>query len=213
MMKKKWFISCIAGALLLGAVGGGVLANNQVKIVVNGQDVVSDVAPFMRDNRVMVPISVVSRALGASVGWDQKTQTVSINVKGTQIINVWPEELDIYSEQWAKLRNHLSVFMAGYDQQDDQFLDLVVTDEFKQLKHNYIPIGGIFPGILNYDVIDAKRNGDGYTLRVQVIRKDFEIREEAWDVEFDEQSKISAVNKVSLKLLNSYHVFPGLSYR
>ena len=48
----------------------------------NGQDQISDVAPYISsDGRTMVPIRFISEALGATVNWDDTTQTDTI-VKG-----------------------------------------------------------------------------------------------------------------------------------
>ncbi|NLW24807.1 MAG: copper amine oxidase N-terminal domain-containing protein [Clostridia bacterium] len=46
--------------------------------VVDGQPKVSDLAPFIQDNRTFVPVRVVGEALGAEVEWDEATQTVTI---------------------------------------------------------------------------------------------------------------------------------------
>lgn len=46
--------------------------------VVDGQPKVSDLAPFIQDNRTFVPVRVVAEALGAEVEWDEATQTVTI---------------------------------------------------------------------------------------------------------------------------------------
>ncbi|MCL2225431.1 MAG: copper amine oxidase N-terminal domain-containing protein [Defluviitaleaceae bacterium] len=45
---------------------------------VNGVQHTADEAPFIADGRTMVPIRLVSEALGAEVGWDGDTRTVTI---------------------------------------------------------------------------------------------------------------------------------------
>ncbi len=37
-----------------------------------------DVAPFIQDGRTLVPVRAISEALGAEVGWDNDTRTVTI---------------------------------------------------------------------------------------------------------------------------------------
>ena len=37
-----------------------------------------DVAPFIQDSRTLVPVRAISEALGAEVGWDNDTRTVTI---------------------------------------------------------------------------------------------------------------------------------------
>ncbi|HXK51746.1 MAG TPA: copper amine oxidase N-terminal domain-containing protein [Caldisericia bacterium] len=49
-----------------------------VNVHVNGQLYVLDVPPVILEGRTMVPIRFVSEALGGSVSWDPKTQTVTI---------------------------------------------------------------------------------------------------------------------------------------
>ncbi|HYF92985.1 MAG TPA: stalk domain-containing protein [Symbiobacteriaceae bacterium] len=46
---------------------------------VNGQEVTLDVAPFVDENsRTLVPVRFVSEQMGAAVGWDGPTQTVTV---------------------------------------------------------------------------------------------------------------------------------------
>jgi hypothetical protein len=54
-------------------------ANNQVKIVVNGQEIDSDVAPQIIKDRTMVPVRWVAEALGADVRWEPQSKTVYID--------------------------------------------------------------------------------------------------------------------------------------
>ncbi|WP_161601573.1 copper amine oxidase N-terminal domain-containing protein [Paenibacillus luteus] len=73
------------------------------KIVVNGKTVAADVAPRMINNRVMVPISFVSKALGADVTWDQKTQTVGVKSYGIAPVDIWKVEEGKPSEFQVKV--------------------------------------------------------------------------------------------------------------
>ena len=40
-----------------------------------------DVAPFIKDGRTLVPVRAISEALGAEVGWDNDTRTVTVKSK------------------------------------------------------------------------------------------------------------------------------------
>jgi len=52
----------------------------------NGQNQMSDVAPYISsDGRTMVPIRIISEALGATVNWDDSTQTDTIEKDGTKL--------------------------------------------------------------------------------------------------------------------------------
>ena len=56
------------GTILITTVlGTTVFASQNVKILVNGKQIISDVSPQIVNGRVMVPISFVARALGANV--------------------------------------------------------------------------------------------------------------------------------------------------
>ena len=47
---------------------------------INGVDITTDVAPEIRDGRTMLPIRALGTALGASLQWDEVSQTVTISI-------------------------------------------------------------------------------------------------------------------------------------
>lgn len=50
--------------------------DDEIKILVNGEKIKSDVAPVIVDDRTLVPVRVIFEALGAEVEWDDETKTV-----------------------------------------------------------------------------------------------------------------------------------------
>lgn len=54
---------------------------------VDGEWVASDVAPYIQDNRIMVPVAHAARALGAEVAWDGDHQTVTVT-KGESVVRM-----------------------------------------------------------------------------------------------------------------------------
>ncbi|MCL6557655.1 MAG: hypothetical protein K6U74_02410 [Firmicutes bacterium] len=68
------FLFVFFGLLMLPA-----FSNQPVKIFVNGTQVYSDVAPFILDGRVMVPLRFVSEALGCDVSWDSNGWAVYVD--------------------------------------------------------------------------------------------------------------------------------------
>jgi len=52
-----------------------------------GVPVLNDVAPFMADNRTMVPLRLIAEALGASVYWDAANRSVDISL-GTESLTL-----------------------------------------------------------------------------------------------------------------------------
>ncbi|MGI5839455.1 MAG: N-acetylmuramoyl-L-alanine amidase [bacterium] len=57
-----------------------------IKLVLNGNPVVTDVAPVLQSGRTLVPIRVIMENLGAQVDWSDKTETVTIVGAGKTII-------------------------------------------------------------------------------------------------------------------------------
>jgi len=53
----------------------------------NGINQVSDAAPFIVDDRTMIPLRLIAEAMGANVNWDGSTQTATIT-QGTTIITL-----------------------------------------------------------------------------------------------------------------------------
>ncbi|MBE7015862.1 MAG: hypothetical protein E7417_03455 [Ruminococcaceae bacterium] len=50
--------------------------NDEIKILVNGEKVTSDVPPVIIEDRTLVPVRAIFEALGAEVEWDDATKTV-----------------------------------------------------------------------------------------------------------------------------------------
>ncbi len=72
--------------LVLAVLLGGAPAQAaDIKLVINGQPVQSDVPPIIVDSRTLVPVRVVSENLGALVSYDHETRTVSVDMGGTSI--------------------------------------------------------------------------------------------------------------------------------
>ncbi len=76
-MKKSimFFLSFLLIFQLIPSIGH---AEESIKIIYNGQTVESDVPPKIVNNRVLVPVRVISEALGYTVLWDSQIQSVTI---------------------------------------------------------------------------------------------------------------------------------------
>lgn len=74
---KKWI--CALAAISMLTLGSTAYAADSVKIMVEDKPIKTDAAPILNKGRVLVPIRVVSEALGASVAWDQNTKTATIS--------------------------------------------------------------------------------------------------------------------------------------
>lgn len=56
-----------------------------IKLVVNGSEVKTDVPPVIIEGRTLVPLRAMLEAVGASINWDEATQTVTAQKDATTI--------------------------------------------------------------------------------------------------------------------------------
>lgn len=74
-MKKKF----ILGASILAlAIPTFVFANSDIRLWVKGEIIKSDVAPYISEDRTMVPLRVISENLGKKVTWNNNDKKVNI---------------------------------------------------------------------------------------------------------------------------------------
>lgn len=79
-MNKKIFAFAMAAALSVSAAGA-------TSLVVDGTNVQTDVPPVIVDGRTLVPVRALFESLGATVGWEESTQTATAT-KGSTIISM-----------------------------------------------------------------------------------------------------------------------------
>jgi hypothetical protein len=79
-------------------------AEAPIRLVVNGHALVMDVEPIRVNGRIMVPARFVAEALGATVGWDQDTQSVVITSKETAKASSTAAADTFDLAQWISLR-------------------------------------------------------------------------------------------------------------
>ena len=60
-----------------------VLQINNRNVLINNNTLSNDVAPVIVDNRTMVPIRVITEALGGRADWNAETQTVTLTIDGS----------------------------------------------------------------------------------------------------------------------------------
>lgn len=74
--------------LMLSMTAGSVVfADNNITVKLNGQILRFDVPPQLINGRTMVPMRAIFESLGATVNWDQTTQTV-VSVKNSTAIKL-----------------------------------------------------------------------------------------------------------------------------
>lgn len=89
-MYKKWFKTWMICVVMLSSIFAQTTISataQDIRLALDGQTLDSDVAPYITSNNVtMVPLRVISNGLGASVDWQQATETVIITGNGTQLM-------------------------------------------------------------------------------------------------------------------------------
>jgi hypothetical protein len=55
-----------------------VLQIGNEKAFINDEEVVLEAAPYIKNGRTMVPIRFIAESLGAEVGWDDATKSITI---------------------------------------------------------------------------------------------------------------------------------------
>lgn len=96
-MNKKQKISSalILSLCLINGVSAAESAKD-IKIEINGKSVTSDVAPFINNDRTLVPIRVISENLGYSVNWDNQTRKVTVKNNDKSIeLTIGKKEVNI----------------------------------------------------------------------------------------------------------------------
>lgn len=102
-MKKKFFWGL---SLLVISIPSLVLANSDIRLWVKGKIVNSDVAPYISEDRTMVPVRVISENLGKVVTWNNDDKKVTIkDEKGNEFSLVINEKFmeDISSNVYRKI--------------------------------------------------------------------------------------------------------------
>jgi len=74
---KKFLFGFVIGALVFGSIGA-IAASSEMKLIVNGYEVKSDVPPQVISGRTVIPARPLAEALGAKVEWDEQNRAVVI---------------------------------------------------------------------------------------------------------------------------------------
>ena len=76
-MRKKLMCSLLSLLLIFTTFSAiTVIADEEIRVVLDGQELYFDVPPQLINNRTMVPMRKIFEAMGASVEWEGTTQTI-----------------------------------------------------------------------------------------------------------------------------------------
>jgi hypothetical protein len=106
----------LAALGIIVLLAGTGYAQNVIGIVVNGNQVSSDVPPQIVDGRVLVPLRTVAEALGATVNWDSASQSVIVTQNMPQTVNA-PPTIIVNGEQttWPFWYENGSLYLEYHD--------------------------------------------------------------------------------------------------
>lgn len=101
-MKRTIFVgliilTCLLSCIVYASEAGMFEGFKVINVNVNGAEVKGDTPAILFNERTMVPIRFVSEALGATVSWDDKTNTAIINSTQNSDIAKTEDELKAYS--------------------------------------------------------------------------------------------------------------------
>lgn len=119
-MKKKF----ILGASILAlAIPSLVTANSNIRIWMKGDMIKSDVAPYIYEERTMVPLRVISENLGKEVLWDGANRSVQISdgYGGVLYLTIDKKEIKNFS---AENSNTIKLDVAPKIKDDRTFVPL-----------------------------------------------------------------------------------------
>ena len=88
---KKWIqklsVTMLAMFLLPVMLSTTAFAGDEIKVMVNGELVNFDVQPQVISSRTMVPLRAIFEKLGATVEWNNSTQTVTATKGDTVVVS------------------------------------------------------------------------------------------------------------------------------
>lgn len=91
MLRRRWFIGCLALVLSLSFLGSALPAQNAtaaakpVQVTIDGKPVSFETAPLVKQGRTLVPYRDIVEAMGGTVDWNNQTKTVTAKKGGIQV--------------------------------------------------------------------------------------------------------------------------------
>lgn len=83
-MKRKLTVASIIAVILMGS---SIMASDGVKVLVEGNELAFDQPPVIEEGRTLVPFRAIAEATGATVDWDNDSQTVTCSL-GNKIVQL-----------------------------------------------------------------------------------------------------------------------------
>ncbi len=163
-MKKKCF-ALLCAVLIAGALAGTALAGSPIKLLVNGKEIIPDVAPQIINERTMVPIRWVAEALNADVRWDENSKKVLIN---TAELNLLENQVKLLEKALAPKTPEEAVetWARGIKERNGALQYAVLSPRLKELKRSdyegcYWVTGVSSPWVDDFEITKGVMDKDG----------------------------------------------------
>lgn len=102
MKSLKKILSVAAAAAVIASASASVIADDEIKVELDGSAIEFDVPPQIIEDRTLVPLRAIFEALGAEVEWDDATKTVSSQKAGTTVsMTIGVKEITVNGETVA----------------------------------------------------------------------------------------------------------------
>jgi len=123
---KRFIVGLIIGFLLATAIGA--TASSNIRLVVNGREIETDVPPQLINGRVMVPARFVAEPLGATVEWDGENMAVIIQSNPNFNTLIDNNNITINLNEWISIKelygSKLDNYPKAFDYQNQLFNEL-----------------------------------------------------------------------------------------
>ena len=105
---KKFLVMLVVIVTVISAMGAMAYASTAITLKIDGNVITPSVDPVVKDGRTLVPLRVISEALGAQVGWSDAKREATIDMAANQVVftidsktytvNGSPRTLDVPAE-------------------------------------------------------------------------------------------------------------------
>ena len=165
-MKK--FKSLIFSLVILIFISSNVFAARTPSIEYNGKIIKSDVAPFIQNDRTMVPIRFISETLGYEVGWNNDARLVTVKGKDTSI------ELKIDSKKAKVNGKDLELDAPAIIKSERTFVPLrFVAENLKaEVKWDNDNFKVIIKDSANSSILDLSTDEEVYVKEIKNLQND-----------------------------------------
>lgn len=175
-MKKSIFKTMLSVVLLV-CLASSVLANSDIKLFFNGQEVQSNPSPRVIDENVWLPANIISELFGSTITWDKDTNSIYIDSEEAEIqksrINLLEQALTAKDPFTA-----VKTWAEGVKTRNGALQYAIMSPELKEETYdNFVQLnwttGTSSPWVKSYEISEKYRvNNETYRYEVKFIYTD-----------------------------------------